>query len=149
MVLGRWRECRAPLPGAAPPPGAPAAALGSCQAGKPTALNNGVNPPPAGIPCARAARGIPWRSCLPWPGLEVLCFLNSVWRLLPKLLQTNLLCQITCLAGLLSRCLSPPPLAVSTVYRQGNRNPMLRNFLLLLFSFKSASVPDSLSLETT
>lgn len=122
----------------------------SCQAGKPTALNNGVNPPPAGAPCARAAGGIPWCSRPPWPGLEVLCFLNSVWRLLPKLLQTNLLCQITCLAGLLSQCLSLPPLTVSTVYRQGNRNPMLRNFLLLLlFSFKSASVPDSLSLETT
>lgn len=57
--------------------------------------------------------------------------------------------RITCLAGILSQRLSLPPLAVSTVYRQGNRNPMLRNFLLLLFSFKSASVPDSLSLQTT
>lgn len=83
-------------------------------------------------------------------GLQPLCALNSERRLLPGLLQTNLLHQITCLAGILSWCLSLPPLAVSTVYRQGNRNPMLRNFLLLLlFSFKSASVPDSLSLETT
>lgn len=130
-------------------PRASAGSSRSCQVGKPIALN-GVNPPPPGYPMPERLRGgIPWHSCPPWPGLGVLCFLNSVWRLLPKLLQTNLLCQITCLAGLLSRCLSPPPPAVSTVYRQGNRNPMLRNFLLLLFSFKSASVPDSLSLETT
>lgn len=120
----------------------------SWQAGKPTMFSNGVTPSYLGVPCAGAAGGIPWCNHSNWPGLEVLCFLNSVWRLLPKLLQTDLLCQITCLAGLLSACLSRPPLAVSTVYRQGNRNPMLRNFLLL-FSFKSASVPDSLSLETT
>lgn len=117
---------------------------------EPWAAAGQENPQPrrGGTP-APAAGGIPGGGRPPRPGLEVLCFLNSVWRLLPKLLQTNLLCQITCLAGPLSGCLSPPPLAVSTVYRQGNRNPMLRNFLLLLFSFKSASAPDSLSLETT
>lgn len=121
----------------------------SCQAGKPTMLRDGVTPPSfPGVPCAQAAGRIPWCNHSHWPGLEALCFSNSVRRLLPKLLQTDLLCQITCLAGILSTCLSLPPLAVSTVYRQGNRNPMLRNFLLL-FSFKSASAPDSLSLETT
>lgn len=70
MVLGWWRECQAPSPGAAPLPGAPAAALGSCQAGKPTALNNGVNPLLPGYPMPEQPGEFPGAAARPGRGLR-------------------------------------------------------------------------------